>query len=66
MKITLNGDLVEIENNYTLEDVVKYYKLDKRKIAIEKNMEIISRSSYQDTKIEEGDEVEIIHFIGGG
>jgi sulfur carrier protein len=40
--------------------------LDGRKVAIERNLEIVPRSAYGKTKVLEGDRIEIVHFIGGG
>jgi len=40
--------------------------LDARKVAVERNLEIVPRSAYGRTPIAEGDRIEIVHFIGGG
>ena len=40
--------------------------LDRRKVAIERNLEIVPRSDYARTFLAEGDRIEIVHFIGGG
>lgn len=40
--------------------------LDRRKVAVERNEAIVSRSAYDQTAIEDGDQFEIVHFIGGG
>ncbi|RZK97725.1 MAG: sulfur carrier protein ThiS [Methylobacterium sp.] len=40
--------------------------LDRRKVAVERNEAIVSRSAYETTAIEHGDQFEIVHFIGGG
>ena len=40
--------------------------LDLRKVAVERNEEIVSRSRYGETRLAEGDQLEIVHFIGGG
>ena len=66
MKFNLNGEFVEIEGILTVESIINKYNLDSRKIAVEKNMEIVPRSTFSKTEISEGDNIEIIHFIGGG
>lgn len=66
MKITLNGQEKVIKNVENVNDLVTSLKIDIKKIAIEKNMEIVPRSSFKKESIKEGDEIEIIHFIGGG
>ena len=40
--------------------------LDGRKVAVERNLEIVPRSAYGRTPIADGDRIEIVHFIGGG
>ena len=40
--------------------------LDSRKVAVERNLEIVPRSTYGATPVAEGDRIEIVHFIGGG
>ena len=66
MKILVNGDAVEIAPDATLADLVKRLDLENRRIAIEVNEELIPRSAFADHLIREGDQVEIVHAIGGG
>jgi thiamine biosynthesis protein ThiS len=40
--------------------------LEGRKVAVERNLEIVPHSAYQDVMLEEGDRIEIVHFVGGG
>jgi thiamine biosynthesis protein ThiS len=66
MKITLNGEEISLEGKVNITSLLDKYSLDKRKIAVERNMEIVSRSAFEETYLNEGDNIEIIHFIGGG
>ncbi|HCR85500.1 MAG TPA: thiamine biosynthesis protein ThiS [Alphaproteobacteria bacterium] len=67
MKIRLNGEEVSLnENLITVQALLDIYAIDKRKIALEKNGEIVLRKTYEETNINDGDNIEIIHFIGGG
>jgi thiamine biosynthesis protein ThiS len=66
MKFFLNGETVENTERLTVEKLLELYSLDKRKIAVEKNLEIVTRANFHETYIDEGDRIEIIHFIGGG
>lgn len=66
MKFFLNGEQIENAEQLTVEKLLSLYSLDKRKIAVEKNLEIVTRSKFPETLIDEGDRIEIIHFIGGG
>ena len=50
----------------TMSELLVYLKLPAKKIAIERNREIISKSTYNTVRLNDGDIMEIIHFIGGG
>ena len=68
MKITLNGEIYVLSNaeNPTILDLTEQLKIDVKKLAIEKNLEIIPKENFATTQLQEGDEIEMIHFIGGG
>lgn len=66
MQITLNGEPKNLENGLNIAALLGALAIDTRQVAVEKNREIIPKSLYQSTAIMEGDEVEIVSFIGGG
>jgi len=66
IKINLNGKVTEINDQSSIEDLITHLGFDVKKIAIEKNLEIIFPEIYKNEIINNGDEIEIIHFIGGG
>ena len=65
-KIQLNGDSYEVINGTNLNELLNKLKLQKNKIAIEVNGEIIEKNKYQNLILRRDDKVEIVHFIGGG
>ena len=65
-KIQLNGKKVLIKSNFSILDLLKKYKLTKKKIAIEHNGIIIPKIDYNKKFLKNNDKVEIVHFIGGG
>ena len=65
-KIQLNGDLYEINNGTSLNELLNKLKIQKNKVAIEVNGEIIEKNKYPNLILNENDKVEIVHFIGGG
>ena len=65
MNILLNGEPTPVSVD-SLAALVAHLKLDMRKVALEKNREIIPRKEYANTPIMDGDEIEIVEFIGGG
>ncbi|MFP3943751.1 MAG: sulfur carrier protein ThiS, partial [Alphaproteobacteria bacterium] len=66
MKITINGESREFGRNLSVAALLEKLELDGRKIAVERNLEIVPRSAYGDVRLEDGDRLEIVHFIGGG
>lgn len=66
MRITLNGECQEIPGPMSLWDLLARFDLDPAKVAVERNLEIVPRSLYNDTRVTDGDRLEIVHFIGGG
>ena len=65
-KIQLNGDLYEINTGTNLNELLNKLKIQKNKVAIEVNGEIIEKSKYPKLILRRDDKVEIVHFIGGG
>ncbi len=65
-KIQLNGKKITLKANFSVKDLIKKYKLNIRKIAIELNGEILPRNEYDRKKLKSNDRVEIVQFIGGG
>ncbi len=66
MEIVLNGKLQEVTNDIFLSRLVSLLGLTGRRLAVEINQEVISRSRYDGIRIRPGDKIEIIHAIGGG
>lgn len=65
MNIQLNGEQKEIEAT-TISQLVIELGLEKRTLAVERNLEVVPKSEYADTTIKAGDRIEVVHMIGGG
>ena len=65
-KIQLNGDPFEINNGSNLNQLLNKLKIQKNKVAIEVNGEIVEKKKYQNLILNKNDKVDIVHFIGGG
>ena len=67
MYLIVNGHRYDnLEDDMTMSELLDYLKLPAKKIAVERNREIISKSTYNTARLNDGDIMEIIHFIGGG
>ena len=64
--ITVNGEPRDIAPGQTLATLLRSIGLDTRKVAVERNEEIVPRSTYAEVALAPGDRLEIVHFIGGG
>ena len=65
-KIQLNGRKLELKKKNSILTLLKKYKIDSKKIAVELNGKIINRNKYKLVYIKNKDKIEIVHFIGGG
>lgn len=66
MKIELNGEERKLEDGQTVEGLLLSIGLDPKKVAVERNLEIVPKSQFNTVHLCEGDKIEIVHFIGGG
>ena len=66
IKIKLNGKKIQVFKDSSLISVLKKFKIPLNKVAIELNRKILNKNTLNKLKINEKDEIEIVHFIGGG
>lgn len=66
MRIQLNGELCELLDGETVAGLLALRELAGRRVAVELNLDIVPRSQHADTVLKEGDQVEVVHAIGGG
>ena len=66
MRLTINGEEQVFEGVTTVAGLITALGLDSRKLAVERNLEIVPRSTYAAAELADGDRIEIVAFIGGG
>ncbi len=67
MKISINGNIKQFDSeNMTISALVVTLNLTGKRLAIEKNGEIVPRSQFAETKLQDGDRLEIVGAVGGG
>ena len=64
--IKLNGDRYEVAGPLTVAELLARLQIDARRVAVEHNLAIVKRDAFDRTTISEGDEIEIVNFVGGG
>ena len=66
IKITVNGKQMQVIPKFSIKTLIKKLKMPLNKIAIELNKKIIDKKKISKIYLQNGDKVEIVHFIGGG
>ena len=64
--ITLNGDTHTVPGPLTIAGLLAQLDIDPRGVAVERNFVVIKRDAYATTPVDEGDQIEIVNFVGGG
>jgi sulfur carrier protein len=66
MHVTINGQAREVPDDLTVQGLVVHLGLVEGPVAVEINQEIVTRARHAEHRVRPGDEVEIVHFVGGG
>ena len=66
LNITVNGEARIFSGPMSVRAMLLILGLEPKKIAVERNLEIVPRSTYDEVQVADGDKYEIVHFIGGG
>jgi thiamine biosynthesis protein ThiS len=66
LQIRLNGDPHELAAPLTIAAFLESLGIDARRVAVERNLTVVKRADYDKTMVEDGDEIEIVNFVGGG
>jgi thiamine biosynthesis protein ThiS len=66
MTIKLNGDPHRLDGPISVSALLAQLDIDSRRVAVELNLAVVRKAAYDSSVIEDGDEVEIVNFVGGG
>lgn len=66
VSIRINGEHRRVRGGLTLAGLAEEMGLVPAKLAVERNLEVVPRSTLDQVMVEDGDELEIVHFVGGG
>jgi len=66
MRLKINDDEKEFADGLSLSDLVAQLGMKADRVAVELNREIVPRGQWADTQLNDGDKLEIVHFVGGG
>ncbi|MBM4243608.1 MAG: sulfur carrier protein ThiS [Deltaproteobacteria bacterium] len=66
MEIRLNGEPRDVGDGISITDLLNELGLGERRVAVERNRDIVPRTEYGTTRLAAGDELEVVQFVGGG
>lgn len=66
IRAVVNGEPVEVPSGTLLVEFLAGRGVDVRRLAVERNREVVARASHADLPMQEGDVFEVVHFVGGG
>jgi sulfur carrier protein len=66
MTVTINGERREIPDGLNVTALLDHLGMSNKRVAIERNLDILPRAQWQGTQVESGDSFEIVQFVGGG
>lgn len=66
MNVTINGDRREIPDGFTVAALLEHLGMPRDRVAIERNLDILPRALWGETRVQSNDSFEIVHFVGGG
>lgn len=66
MTVIINGDSREIPDGLSVLQLLEHLGVNAQRVAIERNRDILSRSRWPETRVQQNDAYEIVHFVGGG
>jgi thiamine biosynthesis protein ThiS len=66
LSIRVNGEHRRVPGGTSIAEMVNLLGLDPLRVAVERNLQVVPRSALRDVCVEDGDDYEIVHFVGGG
>ncbi len=66
LRIRVNGDAVEIAPGAVIVDLLRQLALDPQRVAVERNRQVVPRARHAQETLSDGDEIEVVTFVGGG
>ena len=66
MRLTVNGEEKRLPHVKNVAELVAHYKLEDKLVVVEIDGDVVDRSEWQSTELQEGMSIELVHFVGGG
>jgi len=66
IQIRINGEAREVPSPSTVNELLRVFQIDPKTVVVEQNRQVLARTRFDQVPVAEGDEIEIVHFVGGG
>ena len=66
LQVRINGEHRRVEGGISVAELVREIGFDPVRVAVERNLEVVPRSTLTEVRVEDGDDYEIVRFVGGG
>jgi len=66
MQIIINGETRQVPDSITVRQLLDELQITATRVAVELNLEIVPKAGYAERTLQDGDKIEIVHFVGGG
>jgi len=66
MKLTVNGEILELADGCSVRQLLDNLQITATRVAVELNQDIVPKARYTEQSLQDGDKIEIVHFVGGG
>jgi thiamine biosynthesis protein ThiS len=66
LQVRINGEHRRVDSGMTIAGLVREIGFDPARVAVERNLEVVPRSALDEVQVEDGDDYEIVRFVGGG
>jgi thiamine biosynthesis protein ThiS len=66
IQVSVNGEAVQVPAGSTLHDLLRSLQLDRARVAVEHNLRVVPRAEHAALRLNHGDRLEVVTFVGGG
>lgn len=66
IQVSVNGETLQVPSGSTIADLLRILSLERKPVAVEHNLRVVPRAEHQERRLNHGDRLEIVTFVGGG
>lgn len=66
MQVRINGEMRQLADGCTVKQMLEELQIPATRVAVELNLEIVPKAGFAERTVQDGDKIEIVHFVGGG